>query len=174
MSDTAPPVLSDDSCFRSWKREVTVWLLATTAAKGKQAPKLVFAMKGRARDICMKLDPTILSADDGVQQVIKELSSVFDEDNTQSTFSAIESFAKFVRPADMHINERLHTTAPRVADTPRKVFGIRDGDSGLLFTDPSQLVCGAEKIDKSHMWRDEIRKYGGSNEENVWRRNSTF
>ena len=107
--DTKAPVLDDDTVYETWVKDVKIWLLATNAAKERRAALLVLAMKGRARSICRNLSEEVLKKDDGVDKVLEELKSVFQQDSTQSTFAAIENFEKLIRNDDQSINDYVST-----------------------------------------------------------------
>ena len=117
------PVLDDDTSFECWEKDVRIWLLATKTEKQRRAASLVLAMKGRAKAICRNLDPETLQADDGVESVVNELKKVFEQDNTQTTFSSIEKFETLLREPNQSINDYISIFSERYRDLKTRLGG---------------------------------------------------
>ena len=79
------PTLDVSSDHLTWKKEVAVWQLGTSANK-KQAAKLIMNMGGKPREVSINIPVTDLGADDGVAKLITELDKLYNKDTTQSLF----------------------------------------------------------------------------------------
>ena len=101
-----PPVMSDKMTYDEWKTEIELWSTITDAPKSKQGGLLFFTLQGDARDtIRSKLEMKQISADDGLQNIIKTLDELYLKDSNQRSFAAYEDFINFRRETRMPIKD---------------------------------------------------------------------
>ena len=75
-----PPVLTDDVDYADWKIDMEIWELYTSLAKTRRGPALYLSLKGNARECVRGLTKEQISAEDGVQTIIKKLDGVMQSD----------------------------------------------------------------------------------------------
>ena len=63
MSD-AIPCLGDDVDFRTWKMQVRIWQLGTSAKPEQQAARLIGRMSGKFHEAAIQLDLEKLAKDE--------------------------------------------------------------------------------------------------------------
>ena len=101
------PVLTDNTVYSSWKKELAFWKHATKCEKEKQAHTVILAMAGKPRTVATQLDPDSLAVEDGLDILIREMDKLFLKDNTQQLFCAIDTFEKFRRPKAMSMDDYI-------------------------------------------------------------------
>ena len=101
----APPLLSDESVYENWKREIEIWQAFTDLAPKKQGPAIFLTLQGKAREAALEIEIKDLTDDQGVKKLIEKLDSLYLEDINQSAYAAYESFEMYRRPEDMNIKE---------------------------------------------------------------------
>ena len=102
----APPPLKTGH-YDSWKKEMSVWEMATSLAFSRRAPTVFLSLEGKAREAVLEMDVTTLNADDGMEKLYQKLDTLFLEDSNQSAFSAYEAFEQYQRTSEMSINDYL-------------------------------------------------------------------
>ena len=109
MGNERIPQLDDgkDYLTCTWKKEVEIWKLGTTAKDTQQAPRLVGFMQGKAHEAALQIPAEELGSTNGVKKLIEGLDLVFLKDETQSLFQAIESFEQYSRSPSESIDEYI-------------------------------------------------------------------
>ena len=100
-----PPVLTDDVDYADWKIDMEIWELYTTLAKTRRGPALYLSLKGNARECVRGLTKGQISAEDGVETIIKRLDGVMQSDENMRTFTCFKTFYDYRRPAGCSIQE---------------------------------------------------------------------
>ena len=130
MGNERIPQLRDDSDYLTWKKEVEIWKLGTTAKDTQQAPRLVGFMEGRAHEAAIQIPAAELGSTTGVTKLFAELDKVFLKDATQSLFQAIESFEQYSRSPTESIDEYIREFEQRykrLKDLRKNVEAYEDG-----------------------------------------------
>ena len=107
MGNERIPQLRDDTDYVTWKKEVQIWMLGTTAKPTQQAPRLIGFMEGKAHAAAIQIPAEELGAATGVTKLLEELDKIFLKDATQSLFQAIESFEQYTRSSSETIDEYI-------------------------------------------------------------------
>ena len=107
MGNERIPQLDDGKDYLTWKKEVEIWKLGTTAKDTQQAPRLVGFMQGKAHEAALQISAEELGSTNGVQKLLEGLDLVFLKDKTQSLFQAIESFEQYSRSPTESIDEYI-------------------------------------------------------------------
>ena len=107
MGNERIPQLSDGKDYLTWKKEVEIWKLGTTAKDKQQAPRLVGFMEGKAHKAAIQIAAAELGTTTGVTKLFAELDKIFLKDSTQSLFQAIESFEQYTRSSSETIDEYI-------------------------------------------------------------------
>ena len=87
----APPELKDKSKYETWKKELSLWQIFTDLSKSKQAPAICLSLSGRAREAALEINIDKLHSDNGVQELITELDSLFLKDSEQRIYAAYDN-----------------------------------------------------------------------------------
>ena len=107
MGNERIPQLDDGKDYLTWKKEVEIWKLGTTAKDTQQAPRLVGFMQGKAHEAALQIPADELGSSDGVKKLLDGLHLVFLKDATQSLFQVIESFEQYSRSPSESIDEYI-------------------------------------------------------------------
>lgn len=100
-------MLDDSADYSTWKKEVNIWVLGTSAKPTQQASKLIMSMRGKPRDVAINLSPEEIGAEDGLKNLFKELDKLYNKDSTQSLFKAIDEFESYRRPGEADIDKYI-------------------------------------------------------------------
>ena len=104
----APPLLTDESVYENWKREIEIWQAFTDVAPKKQGSTIFLTLQGKAREAALEIEIKDLTDDQGVKKLIEKLDSLFLEDKNQSAYATYESFEMYRRPKEMNMKEFLN------------------------------------------------------------------
>ena len=108
------PCLGDDIDYRTWKRQVRIWQLGTSAKPEQQAARLIGKMAGKCHEAAIQLDLTKLAdKDEGVNYLLKELDKDFLSDQTQTIFSAMDEFVTFKRTDGQSVEDYIREFSQR-------------------------------------------------------------
>ena len=105
MGKDKVPVLNERINYDDWKRRVDWWQKATSVKPEARAATLIMNMSGKPEEVAIQLNETELSVDDGVKLLIAELDKLYEKDQTQSIFTAIDNFLSYRRPKDVSMEE---------------------------------------------------------------------
>lgn len=104
----SPPLMRQDLSYADWKKELDIWSDFTDLENTQKAGAVFLTLKDKARQVV--LDGTTrdeLKADTGLQSLITCLDTLFKKDETQSGFSAYETFINYKRSKSMTIEDYL-------------------------------------------------------------------
>ena len=107
MGKDRVPVLDEKTIYSDWKKRVAWWETATSVKPEARAATLIMNMFGKPEEVAIQLDSTTLSVDGGVKLLIAEMDKLYEKDQTQSIFTAIDSFLSFRRPKEMSMEARI-------------------------------------------------------------------
>ena len=93
----APPLLTDESVYENWKREIEMWQAFTNLVPKKQCPAIFLTLQGKAREAALEIEIKDLTDDQGVKKLIEKLDSLYLEDINKSAYAAYESFEMYRR-----------------------------------------------------------------------------
>ena len=78
----APPGQRVDRCALTWKKEVQIWKLGTTAKDTQQAPRLVGFMEGKAHEEMEEVSGTLDASGEYPQSITEEWTQLFKDQIT--------------------------------------------------------------------------------------------
>ena len=113
MGKDKVPVLDGKTNYADWKKRVEWWQQATTVKPEARAATLIMNMHGKPEEVAIQLDVNKLSVASGVAILLKELDKLYEKDQTQSIFTAIDSFISYRRPKDMSMEEYIREFSQR-------------------------------------------------------------
>ena len=105
MMKTPPQLVEAD--YERWKKDIEIWRKLTDLPASKQALAIHLSLTGRAREVSSELEVAELTADIGVDTLIKKLDNVFLLDKERRAFMAYQDFERFKRTKEMPIPEYM-------------------------------------------------------------------
>jgi len=92
MSTYKHPPTFEKKDYCQWKKEVELWQMLTEMDKTKQGVALALSLEGKAREIAIAIDKSLLTTDDGVKNVLTELDKLFEKEKTYQMYEAYTKF----------------------------------------------------------------------------------
>ena len=163
MSDRykPPPPYVEGENYEVWKEDIQLWAGFTSLEKKRQGTALYLELTGKVRECVRSLGNTVLSAEDGLDQVLTHLDKVYKQDAGRVTFQLVEQFAQFKRTSDLTVEsfiiefERLVTELKtHKVILPDAVITYRFLKNAKLGEDKTDLV----KTAVSEMTYDNVLK----------------
>ena len=74
--------------FEDWLHETEIWQCLTDLEKDKQGPAIYLSLNEKIRKTCSNIKVKDLNNEDGVDILIKKLTSLFSKDANQATYFA--------------------------------------------------------------------------------------
>ena len=94
----APPAFNDsEDDYISWKNDITVWKMYTDILPAKQGPAVYLCLKGQAREAVRELSIAELGADNGLDNIIEKLDTLFLKDKDTRAYLAFKEFYIYKR-----------------------------------------------------------------------------
>ena len=113
-NNKAPPLLSKYKTYTDWKKLLQIWTDITYLEKKKQGPALVLTLDGKAQEAALELTSDEITADDGIENIVKRLDKIYMKDALAEKYNAIENFESFKRSSNnmkeflIEFDKRLH------------------------------------------------------------------
>ena len=101
----APPKLSTCKTYNDWIKLVDIWLALKSLDKTKQGPALVLSLEGKAQELALELSSADITADDGANNIIKKLDTMYKKDALVEKFCDIESYETYKRLSDTNMKD---------------------------------------------------------------------
>ena len=70
----------EEKDYSQWKLEVELWQKFTEMDKARQGIALALSLEGKAREIVISIDRSLLTTEDGVKNVLAELDKLFEKE----------------------------------------------------------------------------------------------
>lgn len=149
----APPAFHEGKDYSNWKLDIELWNDFTSVEKKKRGTALFLELKeGKVKNAVRSLGKDVISAEDGLTQIITKLDSIYLEDDALRTYRAYGRFEKFVRPVDMKLQSYLSEFEKLKADLekqniklPDAVLAYRLLDSANMSKDKVELALATVK-----------------------------
>ena len=136
MGGDLPPVLKEGAEYKTWKRELQLWVIGTSIKPEKQAAVAALRIEDRkARDFATRLSLEELGKVTGLNFLLGQLDAFFKEDTSQCLFMAIEKLETFFRTPVMGMHEYITEFGNRVATISELLGGGKKpyGDGVLAY-----------------------------------------
>ena len=91
----APPVLTKDITYNTWKKELEIWRAFTSIDKKKQAPAIFLTLSGQAREAVSELPIKQLTDDNGVKNLLTALDALYLKDETLLALKLLKPLKSF-------------------------------------------------------------------------------
>ena len=101
----ATPAFNKGDNYSKWKKKLGIWKKLTSFENTKQGPSLVLSLDDESQDAVLELTEQEISAEGGVDNIIKVLDDLYLKDKTESAFEAFEAFEGYRRPKGLSMND---------------------------------------------------------------------
>ena len=81
--------------YSQWKSEVELWQMFTEMDKARQGISLALSLEGKAREIAISRDKSLLTTKDGVKNVLAELDKLLEKEKTYHMYEAYTKYKTF-------------------------------------------------------------------------------
>ena len=139
--------------YSSWKIELDLWADATGYEKHQIGPVIVLSLEGDARETCLTIPKENFKSEDAMDYILEKLDSLYEKDETQIAFLAIDQFVNYRRPQDMEMNEFLRKF--ELMKNKCSTYDLKLPDGVLAYF---MLKCANLPDDKSDIVRATISK----------------
>ena len=146
-----PPKMREP--YSSWKLELDLWAEATDYQKHQIGPVIVLSLEGDARDAALTIPKDELKSENGMQLILETLDALYQKDETQLAFLAIDQLVNYRRPQDMDMNDFLRKFELMKSKCSTYDLKLPDGVLGYFM-----LKCANLPEDKSDVVRATIDK----------------
>ena len=170
----APPELVPEK-YRTWKKEMLVWEMATAVSEEKRGPTVFLSLSGKAREAVLEMDLNKLNTKEGLKLLYEKLDSLFEVDKHQAALMAYGDFEKYTRPSSMTIadfNVEFDRMVQQLKDheikLPKAVLAYRVLKSANLGEGNEKLVLATVKDTTCKEMMGQIRKVMGIRPETLF------
>ena len=101
----APSTLDKSSFYEAWKKELAIWQSFTDIKKEKQGSALFLTLEGKAKEAALELDLDKFNCENGVDNIIKKLDTLYLRDKVQTAYEAYDRLEKFQRKPEMSMTD---------------------------------------------------------------------
>ena len=102
----APPLLVPEK-YEQWKKEMSLWEMATNVDAKKRAPTVFLTLPEKAKEAVLELDAATLNENDGMEKLYEKLDLLYKEDSNQSAFLAYETFEQYEKAESTSVTDYL-------------------------------------------------------------------
>ena len=88
----APPRMDEDDSYERWKKEAALWEIFTELKEEEKVAAICLSLSDRAREASLELSIEVLSAKDGVKQLLAKLDSLFLKEKDQRIYITYDNF----------------------------------------------------------------------------------
>ena len=103
----APPALTKDITYATWKKEISIWQLFTSLERKKQGPAIFLSLSSQAHEAVLELELDELNDDNGVKNLLEKLDKLYLKDDTHSADEAYKRFETFSRAPSMTVSDYI-------------------------------------------------------------------
>ena len=102
----APPQLVPEK-YEQWKKEMSLWEMATNVDAKKRAPTVFLTLPEKAKEAVLELDAATLNENDGMEKLYEKLDLLYKEDSNQSAFLAYKTFEQYEKAESTSVTDYL-------------------------------------------------------------------
>ena len=105
----APPRLTEDLGYRSWKNKILMWKLVCGIDKKEQRIILLQSLNGdkKAEKVVGHLTADMLFNDNGLNIVLEKLDAIFQSEKIEDAYFTYSNFSNFKRQQNMTIHDYI-------------------------------------------------------------------
>ena len=104
-----PAFISESKSYSNYKNDLYMWSRITSVPAKNQAEVVFYGLEGhtsgkKEEEITVNIGDKIKEADDGIDQLVKYVDSIYKEDEMASAWGKYKNFQKVVRSEDTLVN----------------------------------------------------------------------
>ena len=138
------PEEGDD--YGNWKKDAEVWRLFTSEAKCKQGAALYLSLKGTARDAVRGISADVLKEDNGFDEVIKVLDTVYQKDTATQAYCAFKDFVEYRRSSGDNFSVFIVKFEKRYRDVEKHDMQLPTGVKAYFLLQAANLTIDNERL----------------------------
>ena len=104
---SAPPMLTDDTVYEDWLKDLEVWKLFTNTPDTKKGPRLYLNLKGKARELVRSIPTAQIGSETGLYVIVAKLNEHYQKDKVQRSYLELEAFEGYRRKSDCDIQSYI-------------------------------------------------------------------
>ena len=90
-----PPLLSKSKSYDDWVNKIKIWTKITSLPKSDQGGAVLMILEGEAEDKILELEEDDIIAEDGLDNIIKQLDTIFKKNETVEKLYALDNFETY-------------------------------------------------------------------------------
>ena len=145
-SQKAPPAYKEGQNYEDWRLDIDLWNTFTSYEKNRRATAFLLELsEGPVKNHVRSLGRDVLTADDGLDKVIKRLDSIYQEDSSHMAYRAYCRFEKFERQESMNLQAFISEFAKLYEDLRKHKMELPDAILAYRVLNSANL--SSEKVD---------------------------
>ena len=92
LNATKTPKIKDAKNYEDWVQLIDFWKMCSDIKPEKQGPKLILCLEGESREAAMQLSKEEIQSENGVDNIIKKLNTLYKSNETLKKFNFITEF----------------------------------------------------------------------------------
>ena len=100
-----PPLLSRSKSYDDWVKKIKIWCKITSLPKADQGGAVLMTLEGEAEDKILELEEEQIIAENGIENILKHLDTIYKKNETVEKFEALDSFESYKRPSELSIKD---------------------------------------------------------------------
>ena len=146
----APPSMRDGLSYDDWKKELNIWKTFTSLNPEKQGPAVFLTLTGKAREAVLNdVEPTDLSAGDGLMKLTNSLDTIYLKDESQTQFAAFDDFITYRRKSSEGLKNFLIEFDLRYKKIKNQKMELPEGVQAYCLLKCANLDSGQEQLCKA-------------------------
>ena len=101
--------------------------------------------EGKVKNAIRSLGIAVITAEDGITQIIAHLDQIYEEDTAQVSYRVYSKFEKYVRPESLPLQSYISEFEKMIADLKRQKIDLPDAVLAYRLLNSANL--SAEKVD---------------------------
>lgn len=144
-----PPLLSKSKSYEDWVKKIKIWTKITSLPKTDLGGAVLMTLEGEAEDKILELDESDIIAENGIENILKQLDILFKKNETVEKFNALDAFETYRRPSDLGINEFVIEFDKRYNKTKKLGTAMSDDLLAYKLIKSANLSDQDEKVVKA-------------------------
>ena len=87
--------------YSQWKLEAELWQMFIEMDKARQGIVLALSLEGKAKEIAISINKSLLTTEDSVKNVLAQLDKLFEKEKTYQMYEAYKKFETFKKTEAM-------------------------------------------------------------------------
>ena len=126
--------------------DMELWEEFTSLDKKKRGTAFLLELgEGKVKNAIRSLGKAVITAEDGISQIIAHLDQIYEEDTAQVSYRVYCKFEKYVRPESLPLQSYISEFEKMIADLKRQKIDLPDAVLAYRLLNSANL--SAEKVD---------------------------